>query len=165
MFWSYYLQHWFLFYAVFAPVFMFLVKPDAPGWLKSGRIVISVLAFHFFAAASDYAKIKTEILKTSQDHSCWVYDLYFFLLFTFLSAIYVGALESIWRSYYKQWSWRIKENLQFGITSSLVVLIFIFSFINFLLLIIGFKYLAMFELLIFLEIRGFVQTSIITLAC
>ncbi len=120
-FWSLYLDVWYWIYLLSVPIIIFSVKRNVPSWLKSGRLLFLIVLLPLMTSPLNYARTQAIEDFQSQDYGCWVYNFYFFLLFAGISIIYTGLWEYGWRRFYKQIFWDIKSNIQYGMTSNIVI--------------------------------------------
>ena len=110
-----------VFYVFLVPVIIFVVKPDAPHWLKSGRLIAAILSNYLLHIISGYAQIEADNLFWEDRHGCWPWDIFTFISITSMWLPYVGLWEGLWRGLYRQWSKKIKENFQYGFISNLTI--------------------------------------------
>lgn len=164
-FWSLYLNIWYWIYLLAVPIIIFSIKRDAPAWLKSGRLLFSIILLPSLMIPLNYAR--TQVIEdfNGRDYGCWVYNFYFFLLFAGISIVYTGLWEYGWRRFYKQIFWDIKSNIQYGITSNIVIFMSIFAISWHLLILSGCKFCAMGEVMLLWAGQKFVYDNIIPLVC
>ena len=162
--WNFYLYGFFPAYLIAVPLLIFIIKPDAPSWKKSCRTIFLIFLLPLLIAPLSYVRTKIG-LPHGRDYGCWIYNLYFFLLFSGISVIYVGWWEYAWRRFHKQTSWKIIENFQYGFISNAVIFISAVCSLYFILILAGCKYCGMGFLLLLLSGQKFVYFNIIPLAC
>lgn len=164
-FWIFYLDFWHWVYLIGVPVIIFSVKKEAPIRLKSGRLLFLIFLLPVLTAPLDYARSQTIEGFKSYDYGCWIYDLYFFLLFTTLSIIYTGWWELARRCFHKQLSWHIINDFKYGILSNIVIFISGFITLNYALIFLGYEYNSYFIFYIFWTIKKYTYLNISPLVC
>lgn len=106
-----------------SPVIIFSATPRMPLWYKSGRIVflwlcaVMISAIFLYTTLNDPKNIEHWGIKEQ------AYSHYTFLAiwYVFLTNVYIGFFEFLWRCIYRQWSWPPLKNLQYGLVSNLCV--------------------------------------------
>jgi hypothetical protein len=106
------------------PFVIFLVTPRVSPRLKSGRILFLWLLTAIFLGSISYQRFLSQ-----EPYECCTSKLYYygedivlFLWGCFLSNVYIGWWEFLWRCVYRQWSWPPLKNLQYGVVSNLSIL-------------------------------------------
>ncbi|WP_435642003.1 hypothetical protein [Micavibrio aeruginosavorus] len=163
--WSIYLKIWYWAYLFSVPIIIFSVGKKAPTWLKSGRLLFSIVLLPILTIPTNYARMQTTQNFGGHDYNCWIYDLYAFLLVAGISVIYTGWWELAWRFLHKQVCGTIKNDLTHNTASNIVIFISGFITLNFALITLGYKHSADLAFDVFWAIKGFVYLEIIPLAC
>lgn len=101
------------------PILVFSVKPTAPMWLKSGRLLLPIFLLALFLAHT------SDILRCFhyKSNECWKFHAYFIKTALLQYIMYIGWFEYIWRKYHKQDSLAVSDNIKYGIVSSLILAI------------------------------------------
>ncbi len=162
--WNFYLYGFFPAYVIAVPLLIFMIKPDAPSWKKSCRTIFLIFLLPLLIAPLSYIRAQMG-LPHGRDYGCWVYNLYFFLLFSGISVVYVGWWEFAWRFINKQFSWDIQDDLKYGLISNIVIFLSGFITFTFLLIALGYKYNAYLIFDIFWVAKKYIYFEIIPLVC
>jgi hypothetical protein len=114
---------------VIVPMIVFSVRPRVKLKVRSGRLIFAaflISAFSFFSLYAESLRYPyMDVFPT-----CLVPFTFSFAYTFFLSIIYVGWWEFIWRCVYKQWPMSIKKNLLENFTSTMFVFLsFVIPFI------------------------------------
>lgn len=104
--------------AIGAPIGIFLLKPTASLWLKSGKLLFPIfllfLTLSFTGLSNCFQPFQM---------GCVTFKMSFAGLLMLAYTMYLGWFEFIWRMIHKQITWRLKKNLRYGIVSNIVILI------------------------------------------
>jgi len=104
-----------------APIGIFLVKPTAPRYLRSGKLIFPI--FLLFLTLS-YTALSDCI--PSLQIGCYLFKMTFIVLAILGYTMYLGWFEYAWRRWYKQISWPLQKNLEYDLTSNIVIAISVF---------------------------------------
>lgn len=163
--WSFYPNILFLVYFISVPAIIFLVKKDAPAWLKSGRLLFLMLLLPALITLINYVRIQTVETSNGYGRDCWIYNLYFFLLAAGISAVYTGWWECAWRLLHKQFFWSVKKNFDYGVTSTIIILSSAILTLWHILVFAGCKFCGMGEVLLLWRVQEFSYKNIVPLVC
>lgn len=101
------------------PIAVFSVKPDAPSWIRSGKLLFPVFLLFLIL---NYTSPLYECLPY-KNNGCWSFKLIFLSIALLEYTMYLGWFEYIWRRWHKQISWPLKENFKYGAISNIVLVI------------------------------------------
>lgn len=104
--------------AVGAPIGIFLVKPTAPTWAKSGKLLFPIVLLFLILNCTALS----ECFQPFQ-MDCAIFKMLFVVLATLQYIMFLGWFEYIWRRIHKQIAWPLRENLKYGIVSNAVIAI------------------------------------------
>jgi hypothetical protein len=114
---------------IIVPIIVFSVRPHAKLNIRSGRLIFAAFLMPVFNVVSVYAE-SLQYPHRDVFPACFVFSVFSFAYTFFLSIIYVGWWEFIWRCVYRQWSMSIKTNLLYNFTSTMFVFLsFVLPFI------------------------------------
>jgi hypothetical protein len=90
--------YWYHIWLIAVPVMIFSVKPNAPEWLKSARILLLFFVFLFFCALGiDWQECFSDL-----GDPCGGPQIFIFVFGGVPLLMSVGLCEFLWRVYYKQ---------------------------------------------------------------
>lgn len=112
-----------LFYAIIVPLIIFAAHPETSRWIKSGRLILCVLGFELLDKILSLFGFELFYKISRYGISEWALKLYILAAAVLVSAVYVGWWEYLWRTHYKQWVRNLKQNFQYGIISTCIVLL------------------------------------------
>ena len=106
------------------PIIIFSVTPQTIQWIKSWRIIIMWCAIMVLVAFMIYTELTSE-----QEIPCCLSEQYVHIRKIFISLwmavlmnVYIGWWEFLWRCVYRQWTWPLLKNLQYGWVSNLCII-------------------------------------------
>ena len=100
------------------PILVFSVRPDAPMWLKTGRLLFPIFIYSLFIS---YTSDVFECF-SYEENDCWAFKLFFLFIGMLQYIMYLGWFEYVWRRWYKQIAWSLKKNLEYGMTSTIIII-------------------------------------------
>ena len=99
------------------PIAIFLTKPTSPKWLLRLKILGPITLFTL--------TISYTSMSTCFEHNGW--SCLSYMTFVFIGMLqyitYIGWFEYFWRRIHKQIKWPLRNNLQYGVISNIVILI------------------------------------------
>jgi|TARA_B100001741_G_scaffold297069_1_gene281518 hypothetical protein len=104
--------------AIGAPVGVFLIKPTASPWLKSGKLLFPIFLLCLTLSFTGLSDCFQPFYM-----GCVTFKMFLTGLAILGYTMYLGWFEYIWRRLHKQIVWPLKENLQYGVISNIVILI------------------------------------------
>jgi hypothetical protein len=101
-----------------APMGILLMKPTAPQWLRSGKLLFPIFLLFLTLSYTGFS----DCVPTFQI-GCYLFKMAFILLAILGYIMYLGWFEYAWRRWHKQISWPLQKNLQYDFTSNIVIVI------------------------------------------
>ncbi len=136
--WYGHFNHWFFLWLVTVPVLIFMIRPDAPLWLRSGRIILAL--FFGYVAMNLAVHLQWEIRNAPfkedpfhpdplngwrMDCADYAGDGFSYLLALYLSwipaGVYTGICLLLWGFYHLRISRIMSDKYQGGIVACVVV--------------------------------------------
>lgn len=120
---------WFALWLVIVPVVIFGAKPHTALWIKSARIIFLFLLFAVMREVG--LSLSQNFYELPLMHfslwDFWGRTILFAIWGILLCNLYIGWCEFIWRCFYKQWSKKIMNNIQYGMVSNISVFLAVFT--------------------------------------
>ncbi len=134
-YWIGYLNYVYVIYHIFVPIVIFLKTKNSNIRSHNVCLAICILIFPVIVFTLNLLRQLGEM--TDSDDKCWIYDFYFLLLFIVIPTVYVGWWELIRRAFHKQLFMSIRQNINYGLFSSLIIFISVVVTIYFIISVAG----------------------------